>query len=104
VTYSGTVTVNSDKTSGGNTMAISGTGAIWRPEPLSDASFGVVSNRFGFNVNWVSGRTVIVETATNLINPTWLPLQTNHLTGGPVYFHDPQWDSFKGRYYRIRAP
>ena len=40
----------------------------------SDASFGVRTNQFGFNINWASGMAVIVEATTNLANPTWIPL------------------------------
>jgi len=103
-TYSGTVTVNSDKTSGTSTISISGTGTIWRPTAQYDESFGVVSNRFGFNIQSASGRLVVVDACTNLINPAWTPLQTNILSNAPSYFSDPKWTKLNGRFYRIRAP
>jgi len=103
-TYSGTVTVNSDKTSGGNTISVSGTGTIWRPEAQDDESFGVRTNQFGFNINWVTGRVVVVDACTDLSRPVWSPLQTNTLTNGSAYFSDPQWSNFIDRFYRIRAP
>jgi subtilisin family serine protease len=102
--YQCTVIVNSDKTSGENTINASGTGTIWRPEALDDANFGVMSNRFGFNMNWVSGRVVVVDACTNLVNPGWMPLQTNTLSNTPSYFIDPHWTNYIGRFYRIRAP
>ena len=103
-TYGGTITVNSDKTSGTNTISVSGNGTILRLEAQDDASFGVVSNRFGFNVNWISGRVVVVDACTNLNNPVWTPLQTNTLGANPVYFGDSKWTNYIGRFYRIRAP
>ena len=69
-----------------------------------DGSFGVKTNQFGFNINWASGQVVVVQACTNLSNPAWLPLQTNTLTSGSVYFSDPQWTNYPGRYYRLRWP
>ena len=103
-TYGGTITVNSDKTSGTNTITVSGNGTILRLEAQDDASFGMVSNRFGFNINWTSGRVVVVDACTNLNNPVWTPLQTNTLGANPVYFGDSKWTNYLGRFYRIRAP
>ena len=102
--YGGTVTINSDKTSGANTISASGTGTIWRLAVQYDEGFGVASNRFGFNLNWTSGRVVVVDACTNRINPVWSPLQTNTLTGTPTYFSDPKWTNLIGRFYRLRAP
>ena len=102
-TYSGAVTVNSDKTSGENTIVISGTGAVWRPAPQGDARFGVISNRFGFNINWTSGRVVVVDASTNLTQTNWIPLVTGTLSGVPYYFFDSKWTNHIGRFYRIRS-
>jgi len=70
----------------------------------SDASFGVKTNRFGFNIIWTSGRTVVVEACTNLSNPDWQPVQTNTLTTDSAFFSDPQWTNYPQRFYRIRSP
>jgi len=78
--------------------------ALWLPEVQSDASFGVQTNEFGFNINWASGQTVVVEACTNLSNPVWQPVQTNTLTGGSSYFSDSQWTNYLGRFYRLRSP
>ncbi|HEY5912101.1 MAG TPA: leucine-rich repeat domain-containing protein [Verrucomicrobiae bacterium] len=79
--------------------------APWVPLVLtSDASFGVKTNQFGFNINWASGKTVVVEAATSLANPVWVPLRTNTLIGGLAYFSDPTWTSYPRRFYRIRSP
>jgi hypothetical protein len=68
----------------------------------TDASFGVLSNQFGFNINWASGQTVVVEVCTNLNN--WKPMQTNTLTSGSIYFSDAQWTNYPARFDRLRAP
>ena len=47
---------------------------------------------------------VKVEACTNLANPIWAPLQTNTLTGGSVYFTDPDWPNHPARFYRVRWP
>jgi hypothetical protein len=69
----------------------------------SDASFGVKTNRFGFNVTWASGMVVVVEGSTDLDNPNWTPVQTNTLTGDSFYFADYQWTNYPVRFYRIRS-
>ena len=79
--------------------------ALWLPVILTnDSSFGVRTNQFGFNMNWASGQTVVVEANTNLANSDWQPLQTNMLTTGSAYFSDPQWTNHPGRFYRLRSP
>ena len=79
--------------------------ALWLPQiQTSDASFGVQTNQFGFNINWANDQVVVVEACTNLANPTWSLLQTNTLTGGSVYFSDPDWANHPARFYRIRSP
>jgi hypothetical protein len=79
--------------------------ALWLPAmQTSDDSFGVQNNQFGFNINWASGQTVVVEACTNLANSDWQPVQTNTLTTGTAYFSDPQWTNYPGRFYRLRSP
>ena len=78
---------------------------LWLPQvQTSDDSFGVRTNQFGFNINWASGQTVVVETCTNLDNPDWQPVQTNTLTTGSAYFSDPQWTNYPARFYRLCMP
>ena len=62
------------------------------------------TNEFGFNISWASGSTVVIEAATNLANLVWFPIQTNTLTGDSLYFGDPDWTNYPGRYYRLRSP
>jgi BspA type Leucine rich repeat region (6 copies) len=78
---------------------------LWLPQiQTSDAGFGLRTNRFGFNFNWASGRTVVVEASTNLLNPGWQAVQTNSLSTRSAYFSDPQWTNYPGRFYRLRSP
>lgn len=77
--------------------------ALWLPTLLGgDASFGVRTNAFGFNIQWARGQMVVVEACTDLLHPDWQPVQTNTLTTGSTYFNDPQWTNYPGRFYRLR--
>ena len=79
--------------------------ALWKPQlQINDGSFGVQTNQFGFNIAWASGQTVVVEACTNFANPVWQPVQTNTLSDGTLYFCDPQWTNYPGRFYRLRFP
>ena len=79
--------------------------AAWLPiaQP-ADASFGIQNHKFGFSVNWVSDRIIVVDACTNLSSPIWQPVQTNILIGGSFYFIDAQWTNYSGRFYRLRSP
>jgi hypothetical protein len=82
--------------------------ALWflpNPQILNhSASFGVQPGGFGFTISWATNASVVVEAATNLANPVWIPVSTNTLTGGTNYFSDPQWTNYPGRFYRVRSP
>jgi hypothetical protein len=78
---------------------------LWNPQvQTSGTTFGVRTNRFGFNITGTSNLVIVVEASTDLANPTWIPLATNTLTGGTAYFSDPQWTNYTRRYYRLRSP
>jgi hypothetical protein len=83
---------------------------LWNPQvQTDDASFGVRTNRFGFNIAGSSNLVIVVEACTNLATPVWSPIGTNTLntfigTNGTSYFSDPDWTNYPGRYYRIRSP
>jgi murein DD-endopeptidase MepM/ murein hydrolase activator NlpD len=77
------------------------------PNPLilnHSASFGVQSGGFGFTISWATNASVVVEAATNLANPVWLPVSTNTLVNGTNYFSDPQWTNYPERFYRLQIP
>ena len=79
--------------------------ALWLPQlPAGDADFGVRPDGFGFSASWADGQSVVVEASTNLLNPVWLPLQTNTLSGGRYYFSDRRWTNYPGGIYRLRSP
>jgi len=48
------------------------------------------------------GALVVVESSPDLVH--WLPIQTNTLTSGQMYFSDPQWTNHPARFYRLRSP
>jgi hypothetical protein len=78
---------------------------LWNPQAQTrDASFGVRTNQFGFNITGSSNLVIVVEACTDLANPVWQPFQTNTLTGGSAYFSDPQWTNYPARFYRLRSP
>lgn len=69
-----------------------------------DGNFGMQANGFGFNVTGVSNQIAVVEACTDLLPANWLPIQTNTLIGGPIYFSDPEWTNYSSRFYRIYSP
>jgi hypothetical protein len=79
--------------------------ALWKPEmQTGDASFGIQTNQFGFNIAWASGQIVVVDACTNLANPSWFPLQTNTLSDDSFHFSDREWTNHPARFYRLRSP
>jgi hypothetical protein len=82
---------------------------LWNPQAQNDASLGVQSNQFGFNITGSSNLIIVVEACTNFSNPVWSPVSTNTLntfvgTNGTSYFSDPQWSNYPARFYRLRSP
>jgi hypothetical protein len=79
--------------------------ALWDPfASSSDANVSVQANQFGFSFAGPAHLVVVVEAATNLANPTWIPLSTNTLTNGSFFFSNPSWTEFPGRFDRIVGP
>jgi hypothetical protein len=80
---------------------------LWNPLiQASGASFGVLSNQFGFNITNTANTniTVVVEVCTNLASPVWFPLQTVTLTNGSFYFSEPVQTNNSGRFYTLGLP
>jgi hypothetical protein len=77
---------------------------LWNPAIQSDASFGLKSNQFGFNITGTANIVFVVDSCTSLVNPVWSPLQTVTLGSGLFYFSDALWTNYPGRFYRIRSP
>jgi hypothetical protein len=79
--------------------------AVWPQVQTSAASsFGVRTNRFGFNFLASSNAVIVVEAATNLVSPVWVPAGTNTFTNGSASFSDPGWTNHPARFYRLRSP
>jgi hypothetical protein len=78
---------------------------LWNPQmQIADGSFGVKANGFGFNLTGTTNISLVVDACTNLAGGIWVPLQTNTLTSGSLYFSDPQWTNYRSRFYRLRSP
>lgn len=91
-------------TSGWDTSFAGYPAKLWNAHIMQDANFGVRSNFFGFNIVASNSPTVVVAACTNLMNPTWQPLQTNILSGDTLYFHDPASTTYPCRFYRVQMP
>ena len=77
---------------------------VWIPQiQTSNGDFGIQGNPFGFDINWASGTTVVVEACADLLNPVWLPIQTILMTSSTVRFTDLQWTTYPSRCYRVRS-
>ena len=100
---SGTQITSSSSVSTTTAQTLYAKWTLWRPAVQQDEAFGVLTNRFGFTVNWATGGVVVVDACTNLNNPNWVPLQTNILSNGSAYFNDSQWSNIIGRFYRLRT-
>jgi hypothetical protein len=78
--------------------------ALWLPRiTTNDKAFGVRSSQFGFNINWASGKTVVIEASADCGNPIWLPISTNKLVSSTFFFADPGWTNHPTRIYRLRS-
>jgi DNA-binding beta-propeller fold protein YncE len=64
------------------------------------AAFGFTNGVFGFDVAGPSGSNVVIQASTDL--QTWIPLQTNLLGSGPLYFSDAQSPANVQRFYRVQ--
>jgi len=74
--------------------------ALWLPQTQLASNSSAFTNGFGFNINWASGQTVVVEASTNLLN--WTPVSTNTLVNGTSAFVDPSWTNSPQQFYRVR--
>ena len=78
---------------------------LWDPQfEVSDTSFGIQTNRFGFLVTGMTNIPILLEACTNVTTPAWIPLQSCTLTNGALYLSDRQWTNYPNRFYRLRSP
>jgi hypothetical protein len=66
----------------------------------TDAAFGFTNGVFGFEVSGPSGSNVATQASTDL--QTWIPVQTNRLGSGSLYFFDAQSPGNAQRFYRAQ--
>jgi len=66
----------------------------------TNAAFGFTNGVFGFDVAGPSGSNVVIQASTNL--QTWVPLQTNLLGSGLLYFSDSHSPANRQRFYRAQ--
>jgi hypothetical protein len=76
------------------------------PGILGNPPFGVPNYQSGFTftISWATNGAVVVQAATNLANPVWVPVSTNSLVNGTSCFYDPNWTNYPARFYRLSAP
>lgn len=67
---------------------------------LSNGTFGIGTNGFGFTITGSSASSVVVEASANLMQ--WLPVETNYFGSGSWHFLDPSSPQFPHRFYRVR--
>jgi hypothetical protein len=66
----------------------------------TNVAFGFTGGVFGFDVSGPAGTSVVIQASTDL--QTWIPLQTNLLGNGPLYFSDLQSSNNIQRFYRAQ--
>jgi hypothetical protein len=64
------------------------------------AAFGFTNGAFGFEAIGQSGSNVVIQASVDL--QTWIPLQTNLLGSGPLYFSDTNTAANVRRFYRAQ--
>jgi alpha-tubulin suppressor-like RCC1 family protein len=69
---------------------------------LQPSAFGESSlpDKTGFVLNGSPGQVAVIEGSSNFLN--WVPLQTNTLLTGRLYFNDPLSATLSARFYRAR--
>ena len=65
---------------------------------VNNGSLGFSNTLFGFDVLAESGKTIVIQASTNLLN--WFPLLTNVSGADPFRFSDPQSAAKPVRFYR----
>jgi autotransporter-associated beta strand protein len=89
-----------------NTFATNGTLAVVvsLPFQFTGAAFDASGASFLLNGTGTAGQNYILQTATNLTAPVWLPILTNMADSyGLFQFTDPQTTNFLQRFYRVQG-
>ena len=72
--------------------------------PPQISAIAIQNKLFSFTCTSSSNQVAIVQACTNLANPTWVPVQTNILTGASFNFTDSQSQDYSQRFYRVSIP
>jgi alpha-1,3-glucanase-like protein/List-Bact-rpt repeat protein/HYDIN/CFA65/VesB family protein len=108
--YNGNLTVNSDATSGGNTLAVSGVGVPQTngvPPNLAILAIGVnADSSVTLIYATTPGFTYHVEVTTNLVPASWTTLvgSATNATGSSVSFTDTSAPGNRQLFYRVGSP
>jgi hypothetical protein len=76
--------------------------ALWLPQ-MQPIAKSPGTTQMAFNIFWAKGKTVVIESCSDLLNPAWLPVATNTLTTGTWRFSDQNWTTSACGFYRVRA-
>lgn len=77
---------------------------LWNPQTAHDASFGVRTNGFGFNITATNNLTVVIASCTNLVKAAWTSVATLAITNGTSNFSDTNWKNNPACFYRLQMP
>jgi hypothetical protein len=89
--------------------------ALWHlPTPTIltlPPNFGLKTNHLAFRISWATNASVVVDAASSLADPAWIPIATNTIatgidqaTDGWADFTDPDPAAHPARFYRVRSP
>jgi hypothetical protein len=77
----------------------------WNPVAnVNKVGVGQQTNGFSFSITGTADIPILVEACTNLLNPSWTPLQACTLTNGLILFREPEYTNYHSRFYRISSP
>jgi hypothetical protein len=68
---------------------------------IAPRTVGMHAGIFGFRMDWVPGKTVVVEACADVAGSNWIPVATNTLTSGINIFEDRDETNAVGRFYRV---
>jgi hypothetical protein len=77
--------------------------ALWNPS-IQTSGAKILNGHFGFNITGTPNIPIEVQSATNLTNGGWAPIQSFILTNGLIYFSDPMEPNYAGRFYSLAFP
>jgi uncharacterized repeat protein (TIGR03803 family) len=78
--------------------AIASSGSAPLSLVTNSGAFGFTNGVFGFSISGPAGSNVVIQVSADL--KTWIPLQTNVLVNGTVYYSDSQSPTNRQRFYR----